>query len=147
MRHRPFRILISVLAIIVSASHTAASAQTFDEHMNRGNQEFYGGDFSDAASCYEKALKLNPGNLQAQFGLASALLEENRLPQALAAAQRLNSTHPDFAPGWFVTGKIHDRQGNREQARQAFATYVQKAGDRIPPDPQLRLKLREYGVY
>ncbi len=47
-----------------------------------------------------------------QLEHTDALREQRRLPEALAAAQKLLGAHPEFADGWNQLGRVHHAMGD-----------------------------------
>ncbi len=54
-------------------------------------------DLATAIDDYQRALKINPNHAHAQLGLAQALYEQHRLPEAIKAFKRAYAMDPDSA--------------------------------------------------
>ena len=145
--YQPFKRLSIALLAGMLGWNLVVLAAGFEEEMSKGAAQFSHRNFRQAARHYNNALSERPGHADAMLGLGLALFENGDIEAALSQTQSLRSLHPNHAPAYLLLGRIYERQGQTDMARQAFLEYVTKAGGKVPPDPQLRLKLRQYGVF
>ncbi len=73
-------------------------------------------DSKDAIAAYRQAVDLEPENLDAQRGLAQALLNDNHLAEALKAFSDISASDPQDASAYLRISEIQRRQGHYEQA-------------------------------
>lgn len=72
--------LITIASIVLCT--VAATAQTENTAIRKGNQLYKKGKISDAASEYSKAVQQNPNNPVAQFNLGNAQFRKNEFADA-----------------------------------------------------------------
>ncbi len=82
-------------------------------HRNHGRH-------AQAAAAYEALLSVAPGDLDALYARASALLALNRAREALPGLDRLVKAAPDFAPGHHGRGVALSALRRFEEALQSF---------------------------
>ncbi|MEO6911256.1 MAG: tetratricopeptide repeat protein, partial [Edaphobacter sp.] len=70
----------------------------------------------EAAAAYRRALDLEPGNLDSERGLASALLADGKLDDALKILQKIVTAEPQDAQSQIRISEIERRQGHYDQA-------------------------------
>jgi tetratricopeptide (TPR) repeat protein len=87
----------------------------------------------EAAAAYRRSLGLEPDTPEAQHALASALLEDDQLDEALKAYTALVAADPTDAESQIRISDIQRRQGNYDQA---LAT-LEKAKVQAPESPEL----------
>jgi tetratricopeptide (TPR) repeat protein len=71
-------------------------------------------DPKKAIAAYRRAVDLDPSNLDAQRSLATALLNDNDLGDALSAFQVISAADPQDANAWLRIAEIQRRQSNYE---------------------------------
>jgi tetratricopeptide (TPR) repeat protein len=77
----------------------------------------------NAIDAYSKAFEMEPDNLDAQRGLAQALLNDNQLTPALKQFEAISTADPQDAQTYTRIAEIERREGHYEQA----LTMVKKA--------------------
>ncbi|SNS84390.1 Tetratricopeptide repeat-containing protein [Granulicella rosea] len=97
----------------------------------------------DAAASYKAALEENPDNVDAQKGLASALLQDNRLDEALVVLQQLVATDANDVQSQVRISDIQRRQGHYTEA---LAT-LKKAKSLPAQDDNEELSYNEALIY
>jgi tetratricopeptide (TPR) repeat protein len=70
----------------------------------------------EAAAAYQRALDLEPGNLDTERGLANALLAEGKLDEALKIFNEVVAAEPQDAQSQIHISEIERRQGHYDQA-------------------------------
>ena len=70
----------------------------------------------DAIAAYQRAVDLEPGDLQSMDALAQALLADNQLDEALRQYRQISDADPDNADTLVHIGEILRRQGKYEDA-------------------------------
>jgi tetratricopeptide (TPR) repeat protein len=73
-------------------------------------------DPKEAAEAYQRALDLEPGNIDSERGLANALLTEGKLDDALKAFGVVLAAEPTDAQSQIRVSEIERRQGHYEDA-------------------------------
>lgn len=115
--------------------------------VQKGARAFSARHYAQAARHYRQALQQNPSNSQARLGLALVQKAQGKLKDSRETLEQLVARSPDFAPAYYDLGLVLEAQGELAAARESFRQYVLRSGGQIPPDPEIRLKLREMGVY
>lgn len=147
MKNRQATCALALLSVVLLAGGPVSLAKTADEFVKNASNEFSRGNFKGAEREYRQALGVDARHPYAQLGLACTLMEQDRLSEAEQVLGQLIAAHPDFEAGYYLQGRLYERQGKDMQAKAAFQQYVTKAKGNIPPDPSVRLKLRKYGVF
>lgn len=70
----------------------------------------------DAVAAYRRALNLEPGSLDAERGLANALLADGKLDEALKVLNQIVALEPQDAQSQIHISEIERRQGHYDQA-------------------------------
>ncbi len=101
---------ISVLSAVRAEDRTAkmdyALGMSYDQLKQNKN----------AIDSYGKAFDMEPDNLDAERGLAQALLNDNQLSQALKHFETISAADPQDAQTYLRIAEIERRQGHYEQA-------------------------------
>jgi predicted Zn-dependent protease len=124
-----------------------AQAEDVQFLMNTAAQKASEGHFRAAEKRYRAVLEQDSTQSQAMFGLAAALKAQGKNPEAITLLENLIAQHPDFQAAYYLLGMIYESQGDLARAKQAYHTYVAVAPTNIPPDPEIRIKLRGFGVF
>lgn len=113
----------------VNASPEAIQSivQTFnfplEQHVRRGDRFMGTGDYTMASREYASALQMTPDSTDIMYRLSIALLEQGRIPQALAQAEKAAELTPDNADIRHIMASCFLRSNQLEQA----AEQAQKA--------------------
>jgi tetratricopeptide (TPR) repeat protein len=86
-----------------------------------------GGETKKALASYGKAIEFRPSYLLPRYNQAALLMSEGRaagLARAATLVKQLLSLSPEFAPGWFLQGRLASRSGDE---RAAMASYEKAA--------------------
>jgi tetratricopeptide (TPR) repeat protein len=96
------------------------------------------GDLPGAEQAFRDAVRLSPGNIEAQKALAAVAMQNQDYPLLGDMAQKLLATHPDDADGyvWRALNEAHLNQN--DQAESDFETALKK-------DPKNQVALVEMG--
>jgi tetratricopeptide (TPR) repeat protein len=73
-------------------------------------------DWKDASEAYQRALDLEPGNVDSERGLANALLNDGKLDEALKEFNVVLAAEPSDAQSQIRVADIERRQGHYEEA-------------------------------
>jgi tetratricopeptide (TPR) repeat protein len=119
-------------------------------HYGAGRRQYDAGKFDQAIDNFQIALNINPNHLSAQLGLARALRELGRLPEAVDAFEDAfwlgeASARDELAEARFDLGEQLEAQGNLVEANLHFRRVAEIA----PHDRRLTEKLQilyEHGL-
>src|ERR1700678_3038216 len=88
-------------------------------------------DNKNAIDAYSKACDMEPDNLDAERGLAQALLNDNQLSPALKHFEAISTADPQDAPTYLRIAEIERRQGHYEQALTTLKKAKALASDSL----------------
>ena len=91
-------------------------------------------DKEGARRCWERALDLRPGNVEAHYNLALALKDAGNLTEAIGHYRRVVQLKPDFPEAQAGLGAALGAQG----AFQKGLPHLSQAVDLDPADPTIR---------
>jgi tetratricopeptide (TPR) repeat protein len=69
-----------------------------------------------------------------RLGWVRVLIENQRLPEALAQLQLSTTQYPDFAPGWLLLGSVYAETGQPAQAHSTWLQFL-KLAESLSPAP------------
>ena len=109
------------------------------------------GEFEEAQKLFEQALKPHPDFEEAQLGLASVLMSQQKPQQALPHLQKAIELNQENEVAWYRLSQVQRSLGKSKEAQDAFAKYQQlhqqkasldEAGKRLfPPGEVTRQEL------
>jgi tetratricopeptide (TPR) repeat protein len=88
-------------------------------------------DNKKAIAAYSKAFEMEPDNLDAERGLAQALLNDNQLAAALKHFETISAADPQDAQTYTRIAEIERRQGHYEQALATLKKAKTLASDSL----------------
>jgi tetratricopeptide (TPR) repeat protein len=88
-------------------------------------------DNKNAIDAYGKAFDMEPDNLDAERGLAQALLNDNQLPTALKHFEAISAADPQDAQTYLRIAEIQRRQGHYELALSTLKKAKALASDSL----------------
>ena len=91
-------------------------AQTAEEYLSNGNDDFRIGNFDRAIVEYTKALDINPNLAKAYNNRGVAYAQEGSLPRAIADFTMAIANNPKDAEAYNNRGHAYAGQGNLSQA-------------------------------
>lgn len=97
--------------------------QQVDTSLWLGLSAYALGHYSEAVSALGEVVRTNPTQIALQ-NFASALLADERYPEAEDAARRLVRQSPENAHGWYMLGLAHNLQNRKAEAQNALQTAV-----------------------
>jgi tetratricopeptide (TPR) repeat protein len=103
------------------------NASTFVE---RGWSRIATGDYAGAEEALDKALALNPGDVNAETLLGWAQMGQGKLDTALAIFEQVLQRVPDHALALINVGFVHLRRGNHDLAIETLTTAIAFDSDR-----------------
>jgi len=107
------------------ASHREPPPPKSPQEWNeKGAEHFAAGRYSDALSCFERALEKGPLYVEAWMNKANALFETGQRDEGLQAALRAIEVSPRFARTWLNKGAMENRMGRHALALASFREYM-----------------------
>ena len=97
----------------------------------------YAGNEKAAAEQYEKALEIDPNDLQARIQLASALYGQRKLDEAKRELERALAMDPQAYGARYEMARVEQAQGNMTAALKDLETVVQQRPDWLEPHVDL----------
>ena len=128
------------IALLTLVSMTASAQKAERDHIRRGNRQFKDSVFVEADVNYRKALEANPQSTIAMFNLGNALMQQNKLPEAMeqyAAASRIDKDKGRLAQMFHNMGVILHSQKEYAKAVEAYKQSLRNN----PKDDETRYNL------
>lgn len=98
----------------------AADDRVAAAHANLGHTLRLMERLDDALASYDRALRLQPGNVRALKGRGLILWRSRRLEEALACYEQLLAVEPGYVDGWIMRGAALDALGRRDGAIASY---------------------------
>jgi predicted TPR repeat methyltransferase len=89
-------------------------------NLGRGNE---------AIACLDRAIGLNPDDIESLTNRAVMLFEMGRIPQAQASCETALAFKPDFVPALINRGNVYSAQKQYEQALSAYSAALSEEPD------------------
>jgi tetratricopeptide (TPR) repeat protein len=106
-----------------------------DSRLGLAKLDADAGRLEKAVSEYEAIVRDNPRSVRAYHALARTNLQLDRLPEAIAAANRALAIDGSYETSRYVLGRALTRSGRTEEGRRALEQYRQAlAGERAGED-------------
>jgi Flp pilus assembly protein TadD len=93
-----------------------------EPHFTVGIGDAVHGDLDSAIREFQAAVAIDPGYAPAYANLAKVLLQQNKLPEALDAANQSVRVAPDYGMGHLELAQVLERMGNLQQAVVEYQT-------------------------
>src|SRR5277367_2483607 len=116
---------IQVLSAVPADDRTAKMDYALGMSYDQLNQN------KNAIDAYGKAFDMEPDNLDAERGLAQALLNDNQLSPALKHFETISAADPQDAQTYLRIAEIERRQGHYEQALTTLKKAKSLASDSL----------------
>ena len=91
-----------------------------DEHKDKGNAHFKGGDFPSALKEFDEALRRNPQNIAVYSNRAATYTKLMDPARALADAEQCIKLDEKFTKGWIRKAQSHQLQKEYHKAMEAW---------------------------
>ncbi len=134
---------LALMALAPVPLPAQSDVDPFRDRLEEARQELHDKHYDKAEHIYKDVLAADPTHPRARSGLCM-LMHIRKDPGAEACLLQVTRDNPDFQLAYFLLGRIYEDQGSQEKAKAAYQQYV-KLGP-VPPDPALRIKLRQFGV-
>ncbi|MFZ2960465.1 MAG: tetratricopeptide repeat protein [Candidatus Ozemobacteraceae bacterium] len=95
-----------------------------DYHYNLANTSYDLGDYTTAAAEWSVTLKLRPTDLKARNNYCDALLQLNRVDEALTEIEVVLKEDADYPPAVCTKAEILERLDKPEQARELYLKVI-----------------------
>lgn len=129
MRLLSLSLLLALVAFKVHADPGGLSPPGLMPLINRANVLFSAGQFSEAARIYSEAIDQSPTDYLMYYKRATAYFSLARHALALEDFDKvLSLTSGTFDNANLMKARIHTREGNFVQAREALRLYVKSKG-------------------
>jgi tetratricopeptide (TPR) repeat protein len=114
-----------VLAEESLRSALAAAPQDIDVRVDLAELLMRTHRADEATTLLEEAVKANPSATAARTALTEAYLAKGDLAAARGAAEQLKTAQPDLPAGWYLAGRIAERQHRPADAERELAHALQ----------------------
>jgi len=107
-------------------THTLACTSDNDvAHDNFGNFLIGEGRADEAITHYQKAVQINPKNVEAHYNLGNVLIKEGSVDEAIVHFQKALQISPHFAEAHYNFGNVLFHKGRVDEAITHFQTALQ----------------------
>jgi hypothetical protein len=96
-----------------------------DGHISTGVKLFGRGKVKKAITCFEKAMALDPQNVDAHYHMGMALRRLGESKKAIASFRRALEINPNFFQGWFQLGLLLSKTDSLDHAITCLLTAVE----------------------
>jgi len=125
------------------APAAAESGMSMSDLLDRAGSARRSGDYATARELYERVLKMNPGNVEANGGLGDVARAQGDLTAAKASYERALAASPAYGPAQLGLADTEWDLGNRAGAQRRYAQIVERLGDRAPERAKQRSSAAE----
>lgn len=136
IHYRLGRTLLARARETTSAEDLAGAQKEFEQELAldslNGNAAYEmaearrnGGQFEEAQKLFEQALNSHPDFEEAQLGLASVLMSQQKPQQALPHLQKAIELNQENEVSWYRLSQVQRSLGKSKEAQDAFAKYQQ----------------------
>ncbi len=136
IHYRMGRTLLARARQIASSEDLANAQKEFEQELaldpTNGNAAYEmaearrnGGQFEEAQKLFEQALNSHPDFEEAQLGLASVLMSQQKPQQALPHLEKAIELNQENEVLWYRLSQVQRSLGNSKEAQDAFAKYQQ----------------------
>jgi tetratricopeptide (TPR) repeat protein len=136
IHYRLGRTLLARARETTSAEDLASAQREFEQELAldplNGNAAYEmaearrnGGQFEEAQKLFEQALNSHPDFEEAQLGLASVLMSQQKPQQALPHLQKAIELNQENEVSWYRLSQVQRSLGNSKEAQNAFTKYQQ----------------------
>jgi tetratricopeptide (TPR) repeat protein len=100
-----------------------------DGHISTGVKLFGRGKIKKAITCFEKAMALDPQNVDAHYHMGMALSGLGKSKKAVASFRRALEINPNYFQGWFQLGLLLTKTDSMDHAITCLLTAVEICPD------------------
>jgi cytochrome c-type biogenesis protein CcmH/NrfG len=127
MAMRTMIVVCSLFVVLSGCSGTNISdGQGSHELAVQGKQWLDQQRYDEAITAYREAVRRDPGNAVAQYGLGVAYSHTRASDQAIAAYREAIRLQPDNVDAYYGLGVVSERQGHDDAAIAAFREVIQR---------------------
>ena len=131
---------MALLLLLLATAGTASAQKAERDFIRKGNRAFKDSVFVDAEVNYRKALEVNPKSTVSMYNLATTLLQQNKLKEAMeeyADAANLEKDKANLAQIYHNMGVIFHSQKEYAKAIEAYKQSLRNN----PKDDETRYNL------
>jgi Ca-activated chloride channel family protein len=135
-----------LLLILFTIMAFFAQAQKGSNEVLKGNEAYKKGDFKNAESEYDKALKLDSKNFTAQFNKANAMQKQGKVEEATKEYASASEKSNDFelqSKALYNKGVTEAKQKQWEQAANSFKKSLRLNPDDVEARDNLQKVMNE----
>ena len=134
-KQRPALFILIVIIILMIVNPFMSFADVGDKYLNGeglfnlGLSYWKSGRYKKAIDAFNRAIKLKPDFVEAQYGLGIAYGESGRHKEAIEAFKQVIKLKPDFSEAHYNLGFAYRKSGMHKEAIEAFKQAI-----RLKPD-------------
>src|SRR5258708_5245807 len=126
-------LLVPVSGLTIASPQTKAPTTTSATPYQTGLAAFKHGDLPDARTSFEKAVKLNPSDPDAQNMLAQVQLQQGDVDNAIVHLRLLVKLRPNLAIAHAYLAQALQTRGRIDEAVSEFRIAVQLTANQCRP--------------
>ena len=142
----PLLLVLTLFFSLLSLAEDAKPATT-NLDLAAADQLYKESKFAEAADKYQAIINAEPNLVGAQYGLIRALLRQQKVDEASAAANRFLTAQPNSSVLLAGMGAVQYRQGQMSDAETSFLKSVRIDDHQIPAYLGLMRIYRAYSLY
>jgi tetratricopeptide (TPR) repeat protein len=108
------------------------------ELLDRAGAARRSGDYVTSRELYQRILRDNPANVEANGGLGDVARAQGNLPEAKASYERALAASPAYGPATLGLADVEWDLGDHASAQKHYAAIVERQGDRAPERARTR---------
>ena len=75
---------------------------------------------AEGREAFERMLKINPQDLDAELGVAQILYQMGNISESVVRTEAMIKKNPNYARAWLLLSKLNISEGNKDLARQQY---------------------------
>ncbi len=131
-----FKIILSTILVmfLLVASIPALGENEEEECFNQGYNYYCDGNYEEALVWYDKALELDPENLDTLICKGWALDKGGKYEESLKCYEKVLELAPEFSDVWFNKGVALANLGKSEEAMECYEKAIETRLEFIDPE-------------
>lgn len=118
---------------VATAKPPSGEGMSMSELLDKAGAARRSGDYPTARELYERILRSNPTNVEANGGLGDVARATGDLATAKTHYERALASSPSYGPAQLGLADTEWDMGNRAGAQRRYAEIVARLGERAPP--------------
>ena len=122
-------LLISIIILALVFSNTGSVAAKASKQLDLGQKYLLEGNYQEAIIAFEKAIQIDPKNVDARLGLADTYIALGKTDDAITVLKEAMDIDPERPEPYISLAKIFMRQGDYQKAIEILEKGIKNSGD------------------